>query len=512
MTHDDDTQEHTEEEEYHDITGCLDYFLGNDTPPEASELLKTSDPLEDQRDIPDGHEDEAETLSGAVSVLNEEHAVVMSGGDTVVMTESFDPVRSFPDIYLSSFASIKNKYLNRKLANPFRSKNQAKFRDLGSLWLEHPDRREYEKIIFDPAQEPEPRRNGKTYWNLFQGFPIKPKQGDWSRLENHIFKVICDSDLEVYKWLWNWQRAIFQIPGWKNPTAITMISGQGTGKGTWADYLGALCGQHYKVIQKGNNLTGKFNYRLKDAIIVFADEVTWGGDKNAEGVLKTMVTQDTLDIEPKYKDSFEVKNCINLIIASNNEWVIPAGLDDRRFCVLRVAEIDELKDNPEYFKPIRQQMKNGGLEAMLWDMLEAPLTETELSNLRKIPRTQELFKQILLSMNPVHKYWFECLSRGRLLESDADWTEYVSKSAFYAVFADSKYAGNYIPPPNQMKNTLQELMPKGYKIKQYRPRIGGARPDCYKFPSLNDCRLAFESKIKMPVNWEKEGVTETDEL
>ena len=42
MTHDDDTSEHTEEEEYHDITGCLNYFLDNDTPPEASELPEPS--------------------------------------------------------------------------------------------------------------------------------------------------------------------------------------------------------------------------------------------------------------------------------------------------------------------------------------------------------------------------------------------------------------------------------------------------------------------------------------
>lgn len=460
-------------------------------------------------DTVDEREREKKRLLGAVQTLNQEHAVVMSGGDCVVMTESFDPVRKLPDIYLSSFSSFRNKYLNRKMANPFRSENQAKLKDLGSLWLEHSDRRDYEQIWFDPALPPEPKINGKKFYNMFKGFPIKPKKGDWSLLENHLFKVICDSDSDIFNWVMKWQMAIFQFPGWKNTTSIVMISGQGTGKGTWADWLGALCGQHYRVIQKGANLTGRFNYRLKDAILVFADEVTWGGNKDSEGVLKTLVTQPTIEIEPKYKDSFEVKNCVNLLIASNNDWVIPAGIDDRRFCVLRVKEIDGLKANSAYFKPIYEQMRNGGLEAMMYDMLNPQLSEDDLLSLRTIPRTQELLKQILLSLQPTHKFWFECLTRGSLIEKDEGWQEYVPKDRFYTEFAECKYAG-YIPPPNQFKNSIQDMLPSDYVIKQFRPHQNGERVYCYRFPGLDICRKAFEKKVRMTINWEQEGFTEKD--
>jgi len=466
----------------------------------------------DQRIYSKKQNTEVSLLNIAVSELNEEHAVVMSGGDCVVMSEVIDPTNGFLDITLSSFANFRNKYLNQKLANPWRSKSQGKYKDLGSLWLEHTDRREYEKIIFDPALPPEPERGKKRFCNLFKGFPIEPKQGSWYELQEHLFRVICDSDVEVFEWVMKWQRAIFQSPGWKNPTAITMISGQGTGKGTWADYLGALVGKHYRIVQKGQSLVGKFNYKLKDSIIVFADEVTWGGNKDAEGVLKTIITQPTIDVEAKFKDSFEVKNCINLIIASNNEWVIPAGLDDRRFCVLRTAEIEGLKNNPEYFKQIRNEMDNGGLSAMMYDMLNPVLTEQDYLDLRIIPRTKELFKQILLTMHPVHKYWYECLLRGRLLEHDDEWKRYVPKAPFYQVFCDSRYSGQYVPAPNQFKGLIQDMLPQGCPVRMYKPTIGTDRIDCYKFPDLDVCRKAFTDKIKISVDWEKEGVTLSDRI
>ena len=59
---------------------------------------------------------------------------------------------------------------------------------------------------------------------------------------------------------------------------------------------------------------------LQDKLLVFADEAFWAGDKQAEGVLKGMVTEEMNVIEHKGKDAFKVKNYIRLIVASNYEW------------------------------------------------------------------------------------------------------------------------------------------------------------------------------------------------
>ena len=57
--------------------------------------------------------------------------------------------------------------------------------------------------------------------------------------------------------------------------------------------------------------------------MVFADEAFCAGDKQAEGTLNALVTEETHNIEPKAIDPSPVKNYMHLIVASNHEWVFP---------------------------------------------------------------------------------------------------------------------------------------------------------------------------------------------
>ncbi len=91
-----------------------------------------------------------------------------------------------------------------------------------------------------------------------------------------------------------------------------------------------ILGPHFYAIHHTKKLTGNFNSHLKDVILAFADEAFWAGDKQAEGVLKAMITEPFVSIEHKGKDAIQIKNHINICIASNNDWVIPAGMEERR--------------------------------------------------------------------------------------------------------------------------------------------------------------------------------------
>ena len=76
-----------------------------------------------------------------------------------------------------------------------------------------------------------------------------------------------------------------------------------------------------------------------------------------------MVTEESIPIEVKGKDVIYLKNHIHLLVASNHEWVVPAGLEERRFFMVGVGEA-RLQDH-EYFGKIIKQMDNGGREALL---------------------------------------------------------------------------------------------------------------------------------------------------
>ena len=135
---------------------------------------------------------------------------------------------------------------------------------------------------------------------------------------------------------------------------------EGVGKGFFARVIGELCPQHYVVVSQAAQLTGKFNAHFQRALMVFVDEGFWAGEKSGEGALKHLVTDEELLIECKHRDAFMVRNLSRLIIASNEKWVVPAGIRARRWCVLDVA--DTHANDRAYFGAIDDELhRDGGL-------------------------------------------------------------------------------------------------------------------------------------------------------
>jgi len=149
---------------------------------------------------------------------------------------------------------------------------------------------------------------------------------------------------------------------------------------------------------------------LSKSLLVFLDEAVWGGDKKAEGKLKQLITEPTVMFEPKGIDSMALSNHINIIIAGNEEWLVPATGDERRFCVLEPS--DEFRQNTEYFGKIAEERKNGGAEAMMFDLLHHDFSGVDL---RKAPITNGLCEQVEQSLQSAHEFWFSVFDRGHML-------------------------------------------------------------------------------------------------
>src|SRR6266446_4203691 len=81
---------------------------------------------------------------------------------------------------------------------------------------------------------------------------------------------------------------------------------------------------------------------------------------------------------------------------SNEDWVIPAGKDERRFCVLDVDP--RCAQNHTYFAEMESELNNGGRERLLFDLQRFDLAAM---NLRKIPRTKALLDQKIQSLDSV---------------------------------------------------------------------------------------------------------------
>src|SRR5262249_28115404 len=90
------------------------------------------------------------------------------------------------------------------------------------------------------------------------------------------------------------------------------------------------------------------------------DECYAPQDRRAEGQIKRVITESTLFIEPKGRGKFRVPNLLHVMLASNHDWVVPAGPHERRYMVEKVAETH--RQDAKWFDPIYAQMRNGGYE------------------------------------------------------------------------------------------------------------------------------------------------------
>jgi hypothetical protein len=62
---------------------------------------------------------------------------------------------------------------------------------------------------------------------------------------------------------------------------------------------------------------------------------------------------------------------LHIMMASNNDWVVPAGHGSRRYAVFKVAD-DKVEDF-DYFDALNAEIDGGGTQAMLHDLLRLDL-------------------------------------------------------------------------------------------------------------------------------------------
>jgi hypothetical protein len=281
------------------------------------------------------------------------------------------------------------------------------------LWHEWPERRDYDSVVFEPAGAP------KTAYNMWRGWPITPRKGDWSLLHDHIRENVCRDSEKYYTWMMTWMAQMYQQPGMKLGSAVAIQGKKGTGKSKVFDWLRAAMGPYATKVAHRNHVTGNFNAHQAGKILIVCEEAFWAGDVASCGILKDLITSSTMQLEKKGLDPIEVANYARLAFISNERWIVPAGLEDeRRFFVLNCGE--KRREDTVYFAAIDQQMRAGGLEAMLHDLLEWHPPGNNWNMLRTPPKTPWLVDQAVETMDIADRFFVQLISDGGMEPLDAD--------------------------------------------------------------------------------------------
>jgi phage/plasmid-associated DNA primase len=328
---------------------------------------------------------------------------------------------------------------------------------------------------------------------MWKGFARNAQQGLCTLYWNHVKDNICNGDLETYEYLRKWLAYVFQHPDVVH-TGLVLCGSQGVGKNSFVEPLGVLLGSHYAPLSSINELVSNFNFHLKNAVLIHANEAVWGGNRKELGTLKAMITEQTCLIEGKGKDRIVVRNFKHVIISSNEDWPVHLDPDDRRFLVLRVSE--KHKEDHEYFKAIQNELNNGGYEALLFDLLHEDLTNF---NPRRMPSSADSFSIKMRSTESPDRYLYEALCAGGFSIGENQqkiepvWQGPIPKDLVYQDYvAWCEKSHETVLTHALFGRAIRKIL---ITLEDTRPS-GNSRMRCYKFSSLKQAQEEFCKAFK----------------
>ncbi|MBX3436249.1 MAG: hypothetical protein KF861_02080 [Planctomycetaceae bacterium] len=353
-------------------------------------------------------------LSGkeALAQMNKDYVVAKIGGKVRIVsweTKDAGGGRTHKIVTFSSVADIKallsNRFYGVKHVDTEGNETITR-KPLFDYWNKHKDRPTAIGFTIDPGGE----RFVGDRLNLWQGFGVQAKQGDWSLLRHHIDDVVCSGNADHAGYLLRYLAYAIQNPTVQSEVIVILRGKQGTGKGTLATLMCDIFGAHGLHVTQSRQVVGGFNAHLMQCCFIFADEAVWAGDQKAAGVLKSMATERSMMFEPKGIDAYSGPNMLTVVMASNEDWVAPVDEDDRRYVVFEVSDA-HAKDTA-YFGRLHKELDGGGREAFLHDMLAMDLAGWHPRD--NPPETQAKNEQKAESADPLVEWLGNILAEGSL--------------------------------------------------------------------------------------------------
>lgn len=308
------------------------------------------------------------------------------------------------------------------------------------VWKTSPRRREYDKMAFSPrmyyGNQP------SNIMNLYKGPGIArddsyvvPADFEQCAFFRHIMDRWCCGNRELYEAILNRFAHQVQKPWCKMGSALALRGSNRVGKGIPIQILADIVGSDYMFQPtSADQVFGSFNAGMARCLMMFNDEMVWGGDKEKAGVLKKLITEPWIYINKKFMPLEKLHNQVNQYIASNEDWCVPVGKTEQRFQVVDVS--DSLLHMPRAER-----------EAVIKDIVGVDKTalaqflyRRDISkwNHRFVVQTDAVRSQKIESLGKMDSWWLNCVTIGKL-PSGYDWGDMVPKHEIFNDYIESSH-------------------------------------------------------------------------
>ncbi|ELA08750.1 hypothetical protein MOMA_09331 [Moraxella macacae 0408225] len=231
---------------------------------------------------------------------------------------------------------------------------------------------ESDNIWFDPTNQKRPPNN-ENYINTFKPFDLQAYTAkelgiDSKQFNEHfmlglcsciveLVKHLCGNDIHALDWVLNWLAIPLQNLGTKMDTAL-IVHGhiQGAGKSLFFDrIMRQIYGSYLLTLGQGQ-LESQYNDWVDGKLFTVFEEIFQGKDRYSHmGMVKQLITGDTVYINKKFMSGWTQDNFVNTVFLSNEMQPLSLDENDRRHVVLYPnaiipesvrTEVSEALDDP----------------------------------------------------------------------------------------------------------------------------------------------------------------------
>jgi len=257
-------------------------------------------------------------------------------------------------------------------------------------WLNDPLKRIIQKLVFNPDLTQEIKEDE---YNLFKGFagasydgPINEKDAIIAR-----FKVLIEQNAgkkeELIQYFTKWLAYMIKNPHLTPGVAIVLINtDHGTGKDTLGNFIAQkVVGNVYakNIINVETELFDAHSIAFDKTIFMKLEEVNGAANRKFSDMLKSMITSNTVTINPKGMKKYTTDAYPHIMMTTNNAVPVKVEPNDRRFCISYTSS-DHMGDH-DFWKETYRLLELPEAGAVIYQYL----MEQDLSDfvVQQFPRT-----------------------------------------------------------------------------------------------------------------------------
>ena len=258
--------------------------------------------------------------------------------------------------------------------------------------------------------------DGEKTLNVFPRPPSPPDQivadeaglGLWL---DHLL-MICGGRADYLQHFLQWVTHLVFRPKHRIEHGIFIGGPQGTGKSTIGSVLRLMLGDRAVGYPTPQSLKSAHNTYLLGKRLHIVEEVKEHGNHGLYNSLKVNFTSEHLNINPKNRTEYEVRNIGHLLFFSNHKFALSIERDDRR---LFIVWSDVHAQNADYFKNIYDFLAIGQGDSGVWQFwryLKDHILPTLPDNfhLSRPPVTEAHQELADVSASPLETWLFEQLA------------------------------------------------------------------------------------------------------